>query len=361
MRLHLKESFSLFRKTFSFLWVKFLIYFLMGFVFLIFGAIALFFATKFTGIMTFIILLLGLFVFWVFVKVMGRYVLYLVKAGHIAVLGELVDGGALPSGQGMVSFGFEKVKTRFAESSSLFIVDRLIGAVVRGISNFMGRFARLIPIAVVQKIIQFISSVLSIFLSYIDEAILCYIFSRPAEESSWEGAKDGLVLYFKSWKTLLPVSVVLVIISYVLFLAVFGVSFLISLPFQAMISSAALKSLPFIISFLIAAVIKVAVFDQFTLVAVIVSYKNAVKELVPDEETSKKLEGLVPKFKEITSKAGASSNRSPKKNLSEENVSGLSKYIQDMRSRGHSDSQIKGACIDAGWSEDYVSEAFKRS
>ena len=40
-------------------------------------------------------------------------------------------------------------------------------------------------------------------LSYIDEAIVSYIFVRKnegLEESVWESASDGVVLYTLSWK-----------------------------------------------------------------------------------------------------------------------------------------------------------------
>ncbi|MFQ5652971.1 MAG: hypothetical protein ACE5IY_23835, partial [bacterium] len=55
-----------------------------------------------------------------------EYILYLVKAGHIAVLVELFDGKELPGGKGQIEYAQSKVRERFAEASLLFGLDRLI-------------------------------------------------------------------------------------------------------------------------------------------------------------------------------------------------------------------------------------------
>ena len=56
-----------------------------------------------------------------------EYLLYLVKAGHVAVLVEHLDGKALPGGRGQIEYAQAVVKERFAEVSVLFGVQNAGG------------------------------------------------------------------------------------------------------------------------------------------------------------------------------------------------------------------------------------------
>ncbi|MGL5010420.1 MAG: hypothetical protein ACRC6I_11095, partial [Paracoccaceae bacterium] len=48
------------------------------------------------------------------------YLLYLVKAGHIAVMVELLQGGQVPGGRGQIDYAWGVVRERFGEASALF-------------------------------------------------------------------------------------------------------------------------------------------------------------------------------------------------------------------------------------------------
>src|SRR5690606_35033871 len=52
-----------------------------------------------------------------------EYLLYMVKAGHIAVLVPLLDGQPIPEGRNQITHATAVVKERFVESSVLFGVD----------------------------------------------------------------------------------------------------------------------------------------------------------------------------------------------------------------------------------------------
>src|SRR5690554_4847628 len=64
-----------------------------------------------------------------------EYILYIVKAGHIAVLVELIDGRALPAGRGQIDHATAIVKERFAQASVLFALDQLIKGVIAAITG----------------------------------------------------------------------------------------------------------------------------------------------------------------------------------------------------------------------------------
>ena len=60
-----------------------------------------------------------------------EYILYLVKAGHIAVLVKVHDGQKLPDGRDQINYARGIVKQRFTEASVLFGLDQLIKGVLR--------------------------------------------------------------------------------------------------------------------------------------------------------------------------------------------------------------------------------------
>src|SRR5690625_2462274 len=60
-----------------------------------------------------------------------RYVLYMVKMGHIAVIVELLRTGEIPQGKGMIAYGKDTVKENFGASNVAFVVDKMVYAAVR--------------------------------------------------------------------------------------------------------------------------------------------------------------------------------------------------------------------------------------
>ncbi|HTN61792.1 MAG TPA: hypothetical protein VL147_09575 [Devosia sp.] len=65
-----------------------------------------------------------------------EYILYIVKAGHIAVLVELIDGRDIPAGRPQIEYASSIVKARFAETNVLFAVDQLVKGVLRAIPGW---------------------------------------------------------------------------------------------------------------------------------------------------------------------------------------------------------------------------------
>ena len=70
--------------------------------------------------------LVSLSLYW-----LREYILYLVKAGHIAVMVHLIDGADVPGGQSQIAYAQQVVHERFAEANVLFVLDQLIKGVDR--------------------------------------------------------------------------------------------------------------------------------------------------------------------------------------------------------------------------------------
>ena len=129
-----------------------------------------------------------------------EYILYLVKAAHIAVLVELLDGKDVPAGQGQIAYGAAFVKTHFAESSVLFGVDQLIKGVLRAFFRTINFFTAFLPIPALQQMIRIAEAIVRMSLTYVDEIILAYLI-RTRTTNPWDTAKDGLILYARTTST----------------------------------------------------------------------------------------------------------------------------------------------------------------
>ena len=67
--------------------------------------------------------LVSMVLYWI-----REYILYIVKAGHIAVMVHLIEGREVPNGQSQIAYAREVVTARFAEANVLFALDQLIKA-----------------------------------------------------------------------------------------------------------------------------------------------------------------------------------------------------------------------------------------
>ena len=85
--------------------------------------------------------LVAVILYWI-----REYVLYVVKAGHIAVMVHLIDGREIPQGQSQFDYASVVVRARFAEASILFAVDQLVKGGIRAVTGLIGGVSALLPI-----------------------------------------------------------------------------------------------------------------------------------------------------------------------------------------------------------------------
>ncbi|EWH00371.1 hypothetical protein [Halomonas sp. BC04] len=161
--------------------------------------------------------------------ILREYLLYMVKAGHIAVLVELMDGKPLPQGRGQIEHASTVVKARFAQASVLFGVDQLIKGVLRAITGLARGIFRLLPIPGARQFIRLVEMFLRIAVGFIDEVILAYCI-RTRSDNAWASSREALVLYGQNAKPMLKNAAWLALIVY-------GLSFLV---FLVMLAPAAL-------------------------------------------------------------------------------------------------------------------------
>src|SRR5690625_4448998 len=134
---------QLVRKTIPFFITRIMIYGIFGLAALLFLGIMIgigFLFIKMFGQSSaafIFVMILSFGVIYGGLKFLERYVLYLVKTGHVAVIVELLRTGEIPEGKGMVAYGKEQVQENFGTSNIAFVVDRMVHAAVKQIQRWI--------------------------------------------------------------------------------------------------------------------------------------------------------------------------------------------------------------------------------
>lgn len=230
-----------------------------------------------------------------------EYILYMVKAGHIAVLVEVLDGRAIPDGRSQIDYAAGVVRERFAEANVLFVLDQLIKGVVRVISGLINFVANFLPIPAIQGLSRFANTVIRIAVTYVDEVILAYNI-RLRSDNPWETSKTALILYAQNSGTLLKNAVWLALFMYLF-------AFLIFLIMIAP-AGALLYILPgnwsgfgFVLALIFAWSFKAALIEPFAIACLMQVYFKVIEGQTPDPTWDARLSHASKKFRELGDKA----------------------------------------------------------
>ncbi|MDX1625318.1 MAG: hypothetical protein R3323_02285 [Wenzhouxiangellaceae bacterium] len=230
-----------------------------------------------------------------------EYLLYLVKAGHIAVLVELMEGRKLPDGKGQIDYAQGIVRERFAESSVLFGVDQLIKGILKAFNRVFFSIANFLPIPGVQGVAKFLNTIINLSLTYLDEVILAYNI-RVKTDNPWEGSRTALVLYAQNYKTFLKN-------AFWLAFVVWGLTFLVFLlilaPVAGLVSlfPGAAGPLALILALVFAWGVKQAVIEPFGMTALMQVFFKVTEGQEPNPEWEGKLDKVSKKFSKLKDKA----------------------------------------------------------
>ncbi len=257
-----------------------------------------------------IIGLAGLGMLFGLVRLAQRYVLYLVKVGHVAVITEFVTHGALPVGTDQYSFGRAKVVRHFGSASALFAVDQVVAAAVRQVLSWlMSALGCLTQVPGAGVVLTIMRTILSFAGNYVDEAVMGYILMHE-DEDVWQAASDGLVLYAQSWKKLLVTATLLGLLvtavwagGFIVLLLGFGslASSLLGPSLEAVPQAAyVIGAIP---ALLLANVFRWLLVDPLATVAMVVSYCRAIEGQPVSYDLKAQLAGVSGRFRLMTEKA----------------------------------------------------------
>lgn len=242
---------------------------------------------------------ISLVVYWI-----REYILYIVKAGHIAVMVHLIDGRPVPGGQGQIAYARQVVTARFAEANVLFVVDQLIKGVIRIITGLIGGVANVLPIPGLRSLVAFFNTVVRMSLTYVDEVILGYNI-RTGSTSPFDTAREGVVLYAQNGGRMIKNALWLSIFVWILLLAVFVVmlapaaALLYAMPGQ-------LAGWSFALAIVFAWAVWAALIEPFAVCALMQVYFRTIEGQVPDPEWDRKLSDASRHFRDLKEKAVSS-------------------------------------------------------
>ncbi len=232
-----------------------------------------------------------------------EYLLYMVKAGHIAVLVEILDGRSLPENQGQIEYAQNVVKQRFKETSLLFGLDQLIKGILHTANRLLLGLTNWLPIPGLQNLVAIVNKVLDMSLTYVDEVIIAYNL-RTRSENPWQSSKDALILYAQNYQLLLKNAVFLMLFMY-------GLSFLVFLVFLAPVGAlmglfpGSVGGWSFIIALVLAWSVKAALLEPIAIYALMQVYFKTIEGQTPSPEWDAKLETASSHFRDLTQKASS--------------------------------------------------------
>ena len=301
------EILGLMAKTMPFLVFRFLIYFAITFAYILMTGIGAGVGYGIgmiggePGAFSFFGGLVGFGIMSVIAYMLREYLLYMVKAGHIAVLVELMEGKELPQGRGQIDHAQKVVRERFAESSILFGIDQLIKVVLRAFNRIFFTVTSFIPIPGLRNVAKFINTVVNLSLTYLDEVILAYNI-RTRSENPWASSRTALILYAQNYKAFLKNAFFLAFI-------IWGLTFLVFLlilgPLIGLVSiiPAVAGPLTLIFALVFAWGVKQSVIEPIGMTALMQVFFKVTEGQEPNPEWENKLEGVSKKFGEFSKKA----------------------------------------------------------
>ena len=234
------------------------------------------------------------------IYLLREYILYIVKAGHIAVMVEYLDGKPLPDGRGQIDHASAVVKERFAEANVLFAVHLLVKGVLGAITGLVQGVASFLPIPGLQQIMSVVRAFLRLAVGLIDEVILGYAI-RTRSDNPWQSAQTALVLYGQNYKPMLRNAAWLTAITY-------GLSFIVFLLMLAP-AAAVVYLIPgswaaggFVFAILFAWAFKAALIEPFAIACMLQAYFKTIEGQNPDPAWEARLSDLSGKFRELADK-----------------------------------------------------------
>ena len=230
-----------------------------------------------------------------------EYILYIVKAGHIAVLVELLEGGTIPQGRGQIAYASEIVRQRFAETNVLFGIDLLVKGVLNAILGLIQGITSFLPIPGLSNIVGLVRAFLKVAIGLMDEVVLGYLM-RTRSTNPWQGAQTALVLYAQNYKVMLKNAAWLTVIMY-------GLSFVVFLVMLAP-AAALVWFIPnawgaggFVFALIFAWAVKAALIEPFAIAAMMDVYFRVIEGQTPDPAWDERIGQVSEKFRELKDKA----------------------------------------------------------
>ena len=237
-----------------------------------------------------------------------RYALYLVQAGHIAVLTELITKGQVNNGSmNMFEYGKKVVTDHFGEVNILFALDLLIKGVVHAFNRTLDWIAGFLPIPGLQSLVGIVNAIVRAATRYIDETIFSYNLAR-GDDNAWRSPKDALIYYCQNSKEILKTAIYVVVLDKLLTAVVWVVMLAPAFLLLALLPASWAPGgflAGLVIAALFASNVRQAFLQPTFLVMIMTKFHVCVQNEAINLEWDQRLTSLSGKFREIKDKAAA--------------------------------------------------------
>ncbi|MEY2936911.1 MAG: hypothetical protein RL033_7660 [Pseudomonadota bacterium] len=234
-----------------------------------------------------------------------RYMLYLLKAAHIAVLTELITTGRIANGsQGMFEYGKRVVTERFGQVNAMFALDLLIGGIVGAFNRTLNWVASLLPIPGLDSVVGIVNQVLRASTTYIDETIFSYNLAR-GDENVFRSSKDGLIYYAQNAKEVLKTGLLVVVLDRVATVVIWVLMLAPGALVSWVLPGSTGGVLMVVAAVLFAGSVRSAFLQPLFLIMVMVKFHSVARNQPINLEWDQRLTGASTKFGELKQQAEA--------------------------------------------------------
>lgn len=306
---------QIFGRTMPFVWLKLLVSLALNSAFVAVILVGVWIAMAAGSVIVFWLIILFFIAGLSIHHFLKKYLTYMLKAAHVAVITELADGGATVANRGLVEYGFDKVKERFVTSNVFFVLDSLVAGAVRQIQNTLTKVASWLSfIPGLQFLTNIFNMFLGVTLNFVDEAVLSHVFRTPKSENAFKGACDGTVLWAQNWKALAKNGAFITLVTYGANLALGAVLFLaFYFPFKTWVPTASIDLVLVVVGVaaLILANALVSPFvESFVTVSVIRRYTEVTTGQTPNVDFYGKCKQWSTKFRKMFDQSGQNNESS---------------------------------------------------
>lgn len=228
------------------------------------------------------------------IRWLRSWMLYLVRAAHVAVLVELIRGRPLSGTGGQIRHGRAVVRERLGEASALFLLDRIIRSVLRGIDRLTLGVLAFLPQKTGAQVVAALRVLLHFALGSLDELMLAHAIDRHSGDP-WGSAREALALYAQNWTVILRNAIWLTVFAAI----VEGpLVWFMLLPaweaYQAVHSPETLRAL--VIAILVTWAVAEFLVGPFALISLIQVWFRAISDDRPAFGWSARIDGLAPEL-----------------------------------------------------------------
>lgn len=231
-----------------------------------------------------------------------KYLSYMIKAAHVAVIAQAVATGLMPDDP--LAAGMTMVKNRFATANVYYLVNNLVGGAVSEIYKVIGKARNALDfIPGREKITHYLQVFVKIALGSIDECCLGYTFIHP-EENAFKSACDGVCIYFQNIKTLLKKAGLIALIEVASVAVLFFIPklFISKIFFILNAEKFIFNIIAYVLALLLAVIIEMAFIEPYILTRMMYAYMEVVPQTVLSFDLYGKLCDMSNKFKQLFQK-----------------------------------------------------------